>query len=101
MAASRRQDPQSAALLRIPIEFLKRRLADRLLPDEAEKAAFALLAKEIGRPSLAGRMNLFHPETLFRWHPKMIAAKFDGSAKRGPGRRPRWGRILPLLIQLR
>ena len=83
------------------IEFLRRRVKGRLLPDEAEKAAFANLAKEIGRPDLAVRMNLFHPETLFRWHREQAAKKFDGATKRGPGRPPRWSHILPLLSQLR
>ena len=76
----------------LQIDFLLARLPGRkkTLADERERAAFARLAVEIGRPDLDGRTLLFHPETLFRWHRELIAKKFDGSAQRGPGRPSPW-----------
>ena len=94
-------DAKTINLLRfyeLQIDFLQRRLHGRLVPNEAERAAFARLAAEIGRPDLEAHVSLFHPETLFRWHRAMISAKFDGSAKRGPGRPSPW-RILNTTVQ--
>jgi hypothetical protein len=68
-------DGKTVNLLRfyeLEIDFLLSRVKGRLLPEEAEKAAFARLAQEIGRPDLADRALLFHPETLFRWHRELI-----------------------------
>ena len=94
-------DGKTINLLRfyeLEIEFLLSRLQGRLLPGEAEKAAFGRLAHEIGRPDLATRVLLFHPETLFRWYRELIAEKFDGSKRRGPGRPSPW-RILSSTVQ--
>src|SRR5258708_34594218 len=81
----------------LQIQFLRRRVKGRLVPTKFERAAFARLAKEIGRKDLAGCFNLFHPETLLRWQREQIPAKFDGSKKRGPGR-PSSSRILESMV---
>ncbi|MGH7442073.1 MAG: IS3 family transposase [bacterium] len=60
------------------------------MPDEAEKAAMARLAVEIGRQDLKDCTLLFHPETLFRWHRELVRVKFDGSTCRKPGRPSTW-----------
>ena len=73
-------DAKTIDLLRfyeLQIDFLQRRLHGRLVPNQAERAAFARLAAEIGRPDLEAHVSLFHPETLFRWHRAMISAKLD------------------------
>ncbi len=96
-------DGKTLNLLRfyeLQIDFLRRRAADRLLPDEAEKASLARLAVEIGRPELAKLDLLFHPETLFKWHRDMVAAKFDGSKRRGPGRPSPWRFLTNKVLQL-
>jgi putative transposase len=80
------------------IAFLKARVPGRLLPDEVEKAAFGRLATEIGRPDLKDSSLIFHLETLFRWHKELVAKKFDGSEKRGPGRPSPW-RILHTVVE--
>ena len=94
-------DSKTINLLRfyeLQIEFLRRRLTGRLIPNEAERAAFARLASEIGRPDLEAHLSLFHPETLFRWHKSLVSAKFDGSAKRQPGRPSPWA-VLNSIVQ--
>lgn len=94
-------DAKTINLLRyyeLQIDFLKRRLTGRLVPDEAERAAFARLAVEIGRPDLEAHVSLFHPETLLRWHRDLVKAKFDGSTKRHPGRLSPW-KMLQSIIQ--
>jgi hypothetical protein len=46
----------------------------------------AAKAKVIGRKCLSEIATLLTPETLLAWHRKLIAQKYDGSSKRGPGR---------------
>jgi putative transposase len=89
-------DKKSLALIRymeLQIQFLRQRVQGRLLANEAEKVALARLAAELGLANLAGRENLFHPETLLRWHREQIAAKFNAISKHGRGRPPRWRAI--------
>ena len=38
------------------------------------------------REQLGTRRLRFTPDTLLAWHRKLIANKYDGTAKRGPGR---------------
>jgi putative transposase len=40
------------------------------------------------------------PETLLAWHRKLIAQKYDGRAKRGPGRPRRLGEIEALVVRM-
>jgi hypothetical protein len=35
---------------------------------------------------LADVTSLLTPDTILRWYRQLIAAKYDGTAKRGPGR---------------
>ena len=89
-------DGKTLALLRFmeyQVEFLMRHVQGRLVPDQIERAAFGRLAEEVGRPDLKDRALAFHPETFFRWHRELVAKKFDGSERRGPGRPSPW-RIL-------
>jgi putative transposase len=39
----------------------------------------------LGRKVLAELATIVTPETLLAWHRKLIAQKYDGSGKRGPG----------------
>jgi putative transposase len=40
----------------------------------------------VGRATLAELGPVVTADTLLRWYRKLVAAKYDGSAKRGPGR---------------
>jgi hypothetical protein len=51
------------------------------------------------------RMHRGHPvsscfatDTLLRWHHKLIAEKYDGSAKRGPGRSTKAADLAALIV---
>ena len=57
-------------------------------------------AKALGRKVLGEVCTLVTPETLLRWYRTLIARKYDGSAKRGPGR-PRMAESIPdLMVQM-
>lgn len=51
----------------------------------------------MGRKLLAEFATVVTPETLLAWHRKLIAQKYDGSGKRGPGR-PRTAREIEALV---
>jgi hypothetical protein len=46
----------------------------------------AAKAKRLGRKILVEFATIVTPETLLAWHRKLIAKKYDGTARRGPGR---------------
>ncbi len=54
-------------------------------------------AKALGRAALMELATVVTPETILRWYRNLIAAEYDGTAKRGPGR-PRVDNEIPGLI---
>lgn len=56
----------------------------RLTDDRRRR--LATKAKGVGRKLLAEVATIVTPETRLRWRQRLIAQKYDGSAKRGPGR---------------
>jgi transposase InsO family protein len=58
----------------------------------------AAKAKGLGRKLLAEVATIVTPETLLAWHRKLIAQKYDGSGKRGPGRPRTAGEIETLVV---
>src|SRR5215831_9945649 len=51
-----------------------------------QRRRLAAKAKGIGRKLLREMATIVTPETLLAWHRKLIAQKYDGSARRAPGR---------------
>ena len=51
-----------------------------------QRRRLAAKGKALGRKVLREVCTLVTPETILRWYRKLIARKYDGSAKRGPGR---------------
>src|SRR4029434_7801974 len=51
-----------------------------------QRGRLAAKAKLVGRRVLNEIADLVTPDTLLAWHRKLIAEKYDGSAKRGPAR---------------
>ena len=40
------------------------------------------------------------PDTILRWYRELVAAKYDGSKKRGPGRPKKAAEIVRLLLEM-
>ena len=57
-------------------------------------------AKKIGRKGLSEIETLVTPDTLLRWHRKLIARKYDGSRKRSPGRPRTAAEIGELILRM-
>src|SRR6516162_11841058 len=73
--------------LREENRVLREQLGTRPLRfDDDQRRRLAVRAKLLGRRVLAEVASIVTPETLLRWHRKLIAEKYDGRAKRSPGR---------------
>jgi len=67
--------------------LLKERLrGKRIRFTDAERALLARKAKAVGRKALLELDTLVSPDTLMRWHRRLVAQKWDFSKRRGPGR---------------
>ena len=64
----------------------KRLSGKRIRFTEAERALLARKAKAVGRKALLQLDTLVSPDTLMRWHRRLVAQKCDFSQHRRPGR---------------
>ena len=53
---------------------------------DAQRRRLAEKAKAVGRSALCKLVTIVTPDTLLRWYRNLVAAKYDGSKQRGPGR---------------
>src|ERR1700745_1456760 len=83
--SQRQQD--ALEYLRGENRVLREQLGNRRIRfTDAQRVRLAERAKGIGRKALREIATLVTPETLLAWHRKLIARKYDGSSRRGPGR---------------
>src|SRR4026208_924131 len=92
----------------IVIEFLQaenRLLRERLSGKrirftDAERALLVRKAKALGRKTLLGLDTLVSPDTLMRWHRRLVAHKRDFRKRRGPGRPGIMREISQLIVRM-
>ena len=78
---------QAIDYLREENKVLREQLGGRRLRlNDDQRRRLASRAKVLGRKLLAEVATIVTPETLLGWHRKLIAQKYDGASKRGPGR---------------
>jgi len=70
----------------------------RLLFTDEQRRRLAAKAKAIGRKGLFEIATLVTPDTLLRWHRRLIAKKYDGSQTRKPGRPKTTAEIQELIL---
>jgi putative transposase len=58
----------------------------RLRLTDDQRRALAVRAMTVGRAGLQGLATILTPDTLLRWYRMLVAAKYDGSRRRGSGR---------------
>jgi hypothetical protein len=58
----------------------------RLRLNDDQRRRLAAKGKTLGRKLLSTCCSIVTPDTILRWHRKLIAKKYDGSANRKPGR---------------
>jgi len=69
----------------------------RLRLTDAQRRRLAVKGKAIGRKALADMASIVTPDTSLRWHRELVAKKYDGSKRRGPGR-PRTAEFIVDLV---
>ena len=72
----------------------------RLRFTDDPRRRLAAKAKGLGMKVLVELGTIVTPETLLAWHRRLIAQKYDGSKKRGPGRPQTPGKIESLVLQM-
>ena len=72
----------------------------RLRFSAAQCRRLALKARALSHAKLRDRGSLVTPDTLTRWFRNCAGAKYDGHAKRGPGRPPKPQQIRDLVVRL-
>ena len=66
---------------------LREQLGNRRLRfTDAQRRRLAVKGKALGRMLLREYACIVSPDTILRWYRDLIAKKYDGSAKRSPGR---------------
>jgi putative transposase len=67
-------------------QLLKRKLEGRRLRfTDAERALLARKARAVGRKALLQLDTIVSPDTLLRWHRRLVAQKWNFVDRRGPG----------------
>ena len=92
----------------IVIEFLQaenRLLKDRLRGrrirfTDAERALLARKAKAVGRKALFELETIVSPDTLLRWHRRLVAQKWNFAERRGVGRPGIMRHISELIVRM-
>jgi putative transposase len=92
----------------IVIEFLQaenRLLKDRLRGrrihfTDAERALLARKAKAVGRKALRELDTIVSPDTLLRWHRRLIAQKWNFADRHGAGRPGIMRHISELIVRM-
>jgi len=61
----------------------------RILLNDDQRRRLAVKGKALGRRLLRGVAGIVTPDTILRWHRKLVAQKWDYSERRGKVGRPR------------
>ena len=81
--------------------LLKERLrGKRIRFTDAERALLARKAMAVGRKALLQLDTVVSPDTLMRWHRRLVAQKWDFSRRRGPGRPGIMREISELIVRM-
>jgi transposase InsO family protein len=72
----------------------------RLRFTDAQRRRLAIAAKKLGRKALLTMDTLVTPKTLLGWYRELVAKKYDGSARRGPGRPHKPADVVELVLRM-
>ncbi len=96
-----RQQQEAIEYLKVENLALREQLGGkRLRFTEAQRRRLARKAKPLGRRRLCEIAPIITPDTLLRWYRELVAQKYDGSARRGPGRPRIAGEIQHLILEM-
>lgn len=73
----------------------------RIILNDDQRRRLAIKGKKLGRKFLEDICCIFSPDTILRWHRKLIAQKYDGSKhRRKPGRPPISSTIEDVIVRI-
>ncbi len=72
----------------------------RLRLTDDQRRRLAVKGKALGRKVLQGVSGIVTPDTILRWYRRLVAKKYDGSTKRGPGRPRTAGETANLVVKM-
>ena len=78
--------------------ILRRQLQGRVRLSDGERKTLAAIGKRLGKKALEEVASIVQPDTILAWHRKLIAKKFDGSAKRQVSGRPQIDETVEALV---
>ena len=74
--------------------------AKRLGHSDAQRRRLAVKGRVFGRRRLNEYATIVTPETILRWYRQLVAAKYDGSKRRGPGRSRTAGVVVEFVLRM-
>jgi len=80
--------------------LLERLGKHRLRLTDGERRRLAKLGKALGRKALQQVATIATPDSILRWYRELVAARYDGSKKRRPGRPRKAAEIVRLLLEM-
>jgi hypothetical protein len=96
-----RQQQDVVAYLQAENRALREQLGPkRIRWTDAQRRLLADKAKALGRAALSELGPVVTPDTLLRWYRKLVASKYDGSGRRGPGRPRGRQSIAELVVEM-
>src|SRR5882762_11617409 len=96
-----RQQQEAIEYLKAENLALRKQLGGRRLQfTDAQRRRLARKAKPLGRKRLRELSPIVTPDTLLRWYRELVAQKYDGSARRSPGRPRIAGEIQALILEM-
>ena len=72
----------------------------RIRLTDAQRRRLAIKGKALGRARLRELATIVTPDTILRWYRRLIARKYDGSRRRGPGRPRKPDELRELVIRM-
>ena len=95
-----RHQERTIAYLKDENALLVEKLGGRVRLTDQERRRLGKLGHELGRKGLREIANIASPDTILRWFRELVAKKYDGSKRRGPGRPRKAAEIARLLIRM-
>ena len=85
-----REQEKLIEYLRVENEVLREKLGKgRILLNDDQRRRLAVKGKFLGRKALPELATIVTPDTILRWHPQLVALKWDYSDRRKSVDRPR------------
>jgi hypothetical protein len=95
-----RNQQQVIEYLQEEVRVLKEQLGKRPRFNDEQRRRLAAKARKIHPQRLQWLSPLVSPRTLLEWHRRLVARKYDGTAKRAPGRPPTGAPVRELILQM-